>query len=292
MLVKRNILLYFRDRRNVIFSLYAVFFMIGIYLLFLGRNMEAALRNMLEVDASFNVGPVMTAIVLAGMVASTAVTSGQIGIFRFVADKEGAARDFFTTPITRRKILASYVIGAAIIGLIMTVATLMISLVYLAANGGIVIGVSMLARLSLTAILTALCANAMVFLFTTFAKTRESYNAMANLISSMIGFILGVFIPIGQLPGTVGWVIRLFPLTHGASMFRQVLADEALYGLFYAVHAPPEYLEAFREFFGVALRYGDFVSSFWFSAGVLAVSAIIFYGVGLWMISHKKVVIS
>ena len=292
MLIKRNILIYFRDRRNVIFSLYAVFFMIGVYLLFLSRTMEAALRNMLELDATFNIGPIMTSIVLAGMIASTAVTSGQIGIFRFVADKEGPARDFFTTPISRRKIIASYVIGAAIIGLIMTGATLAVSLVYLAINGGVTLGGNMLARLALTAALTALCANAFVFLLTTLAKTRESFNAIINLVSAMIGFMLGVFIPIGNLPDSVGWIIRLFPLTHGASMFRQVLADEALYSLFYTVQAPSEYLEEFREFFGIALRYGGFVSSFWFSAGVLAAAAAVFYGVGLWIIAYKKVVLA
>jgi len=288
MLIKRNMLLYFRDRQNVFYSMFAVFLMLGLYLLFLSGMMENNLRAAMGVGEDFNTGSVMTGIVLAGMVATTSVTSGLVGIVRFVADKESAAWDFFTTPISRRNILFSYVIGAALIGLIMTVVALFISVGYLALNGNNVLNPRSVGLLFITAVLNALCANALVFLLTSIAKTREAFSSLNTIVSSLIGFLMGVFIPIGNMPDAVAWVLRLFPLNHGASMFRQVLAGDALYNLFYTVNAPAEYHEQFRLFFGVALQYGDFTSNFWFSAAVLAVSAVVFYGISLAIMSKNK----
>ena len=290
MLIKRNMLVYFRDRSTVIFSLYAVFIMIGLYILFLGRIMEQALQSILAgAGAAANIpsGPVMTSVVLAGIVASTAVTSGMFGIYRFVADKESAAKDFFTTQISKRKIVFSYVVGAALIGLIMASAALAISLIYLAINGNNVINLQNLGRLAVTAILTALCANSMVYLISVVAKTREAFMGLTNILTTLIGFLMGVFIPIGNLPDTVAWVLRLFPLSHGASMFRQIFADEVLYELFAYVNAPPQYLEEFRLFFGVVFRFGDYTTSFWFSAAVLAVATVFFYGMSLVVMRGK-----
>ncbi|MCL2198901.1 MAG: ABC transporter permease [Defluviitaleaceae bacterium] len=276
-LVKRNMLVYFRDGRNVFFSLFSVMLMVGMYVLFLGRSMEQALQSMIGTDLSH--GPVMTSIILAGMAATTSVTIGMIGIYRFVDDKEGAAKDFLTTPISRRKIIFSYVTGAALIGLIMTTAILTISIFYLVLNGSNILTVNNVFRIIVTAVLTTLCANSMVFMLTTITKTRESFSSLITLVSTIIGFAMGVFLPMGNMPHTVARVLHFFPLNHGASMFRQIFADEKLANLFAGV--PVEYLHEFRMFFGIALQYGDYVSSFWFSAGVLAVTAVVFYGLSL-----------
>jgi multidrug/hemolysin transport system permease protein len=289
MLVKRNIQLYFRDKVNVFFSLMAVFIMIALYVLFLGNMMEDSLRSVIggEIDP----GPIMTSIVMAGMVATTSVTAGLQGIYRFIADKERAAKDFFTTPISRRKILVSYVTGAAIISILMSSAALVICLVYLtifSTNGGGLITVPNVARLFLTIVLTAICSNSMVFFLSSLTRTREAFNSLSAILGTLIGFFMGVYIPIGNLPEWVQWILRFFPLNHGASMFRQTLADEKLTNLFAEMHAPAEYLLEFRLFFGVAFQYGDYVSGFWVSAAVLAITAVVFYLLSLVVVSKRK----
>jgi multidrug/hemolysin transport system permease protein len=286
MLVTRNIKLYFRDKENVFFSLLAVFIMIGLYVLFLSSMMENALRN--TVGGDIDPGPIMTSIVMSGMIATTSVTSGLAGIYRFVADKERAARDFFTTPVSRTKILISYVTGSVIISVIMSSAALLISLIYLTVRGSSLISPQNMGMLSIAILLTAICSNSMVFFLTSLTKTAEAFNSLSTILGTLIGFFMGVYIPIGNLPDGVQWVLRLFPLNHGASMFRQVLADDKLTDMFYEFNAPPEYLENFRRFFGIVFDYGGFSSSFWFSAAVLVVTAVVFYILSLAVVSRRK----
>ena len=278
MLVKRNILLFYRDRANVFFSLLAVIIIIGLYVLFLGDVAEQALRQQLGFDSD-KIGVVMAGMTMAGMVAVTSVTSslGAVGIG--ISDKERAAKDFYTSPAPRGKITLAYVFGSAAVGFIMTLAALVIVLAYIALSGGAMPGAAGFARMFLASVLSVLCGNAIVFFVSTFVNSQNAFASLSTVVGTLIGFLMGIYIPIGQLPEAVGWVIKCFPMSHAASMFKQALSDGELAALFR--DAPPESLEAFRETFGVVFRYGDFVSGFWFSALVLAATTVLFYAASL-----------
>jgi hypothetical protein len=83
---------------------------------------------------------------------------------------------------------------------------------------------------------------------------------------------------------------KCFPMSHAASMFRKILADDELSTLF--ADAPPETLENLREFFGVVYTYGEFTSGFWFSAAVLAVTTVAFYVLSLQILRQVGGIIS
>ena len=274
MLIKRNLLLFFRDRANVFFSLLAVFIILGLYVLFLGDMMEQSLREQLGFDSD-KISVVMASLTLAGMVAVTSVTSGLGAVVVSISDKEMAAKDFFTSPVSRGKIMRSYMIGSAIVGFIMTFAALIIVLAYIALNGGVLPNGLGFMRLLLTMALSVLCGNSIVFFLSVFVKTQNAFTSLSTVVGTLIGFLMGIYIPIGQFPEAVQWVVKCFPMTHAASMFRQILADSELAVLF--ADAPPEALDGFRKTYGVVLGYGDYVSSFWVSAAVLAVTTAVLY---------------
>ena len=287
MLIKRSLMLYFRDRQNIIFSLSAVFVMIGMYIFFLASAQEAFLRNVFGLDPSIEIGSVMTSVVFAGMIASTSVTSGMIGLFILFHDKTRAMKDFLTTPVSRRKLMFSYVAGSAIIGFVMTMALMAVCLLYLALNGYIISPQSF-AKLLFTAVLTGACANSLIFLVSTIAKTENAFGSLCSVVATIIGFMMGVYIPIGNFPEAVQWMLRVFPLSHAASMFRQTLADDALYAIFANSTATPQDLLDFRLFFGIAFQYGGYTSTFWFSAMVLAAATIVLYGLSLIVVARNK----
>jgi multidrug/hemolysin transport system permease protein len=278
MLVKRNLLLFFRDRANVFFSLLTVFIIIGLYVLFLGDSMEQSLRERLGFDSE-KIGVTMASITLAGMVAVTSVTGslGAVGVS--IADKERAAKDFLTSPVSRGKITLGYMLGSAVVGLIMTFAALALSMTYIAANGGSLPGAADLARLLPTMVLSVLSGNAIVFFISVFIKSQNAFVALSTVVGTLIGFLMGIYIPVGQFPAAVQWVIKCFPMSHAASMFRMALADGELSALF--ANAPPEVLSDFRETYGIVYSYGGYVSGFWFSAAVLAATAAVFYALSL-----------
>ena len=284
MLIKRNMLLFFRDRANVFFSLLAVFIIIGLYVLFLGDLMEQDLRAAIGFDSD-KIGVVMASVTLAGMVAVTSVTSclGALGIS--IADKEKAAKDFYTSPVSRNRITMGYILGSGAVGLLMTLVALILCVAYIVGGGGSMPDAAAIARLLLTAVLSVLCGNAMVFFVSVFVKSQSAFSALSTVAGTMIGFLMGIYIPIGSLPGAVQWVIKCFPMSHAAGMFKQILADGELSALFQ--NAPPEALSSFREEFGVVFTYGDVSSGFWFSAAVLAVTITMFYALSL-AVMHRR----
>ena len=280
MLIKRNLMLFFRDKTNVFFSLLAVFIIIGLYVLFLGSIMENALQADLGLSSD-RIGIAASSLMLGGIIAVTSVTSCLGAMAICIADKERAAKDFFTSPISRKKITFSYIMGSGIVGLIMTLFALVLCLTYIVAKGGNIPNPTDSALLLVTSVLSVLCANAMIFFLTSFSKSQNAFSAFSSVVGALIGFLMGVYIPIGQLPEAVQWIIKLFPMSHAASMYRQLLADGELSALF--AYAPAETLEGFRQFFGVVFAYEDFVSGFWFSALWLVAATAIFYGLSLFV---------
>ena len=282
MLIKRNVSLFFRDKTSIFFSLLGIIIMLALFILFLGESMENILRAYLGNIQS----TAMTRLVLGGMIAATSVTASVGAAGRMVADRDTSLKDFLTSPISRLKITVSYIGSAAIVSFMMTMAILVASLGYLVFRGSKVPTLAEILLLLLTALLCALSANAMIFCIAAFLKSREAYGSVTSVVGTLVGFLMGIYIPIGQLPPSVGWAVRLFPLSHGASMFRMLLADRELSGLF--ANVPPNYLQEFREFFGVTFRFGNVESNFWFSALTLIGTTLIFYTLGFMAMRKKK----
>ncbi len=140
--------------------------------------------------------------------------------------------------------------------------------------------------LLLTTVLSVLCGNAMVYFFASFVKSQNAFSSLSTVVGTLIGFVMGIYIPIGQLPEPVQWIIKCFPMSHAASMYRQIISDGELTALF--AGAPSETLAEFRETFGVVFSYGSYTSGFWFSALVLLISSIIFYALSLYRQRVKK----
>ena len=111
---KRNILLYFRDKTTVFFSLLAVIILIALYVLFLGDMTSKGLPDFPAKKA------VLTTWFIAGILAVTSMTTtlGSFGIL--VEDRANKTyMDFYSSPISRTKLVGGYIISALVVGFIM-----------------------------------------------------------------------------------------------------------------------------------------------------------------------------
>lgn len=284
MLIKRQLLVFFRDRAAVFFSLMSVLMIFALYILFLGNVLAQPLRAFFGDVAGID--NIVGGLMLGGLVAVAALT-GCLGAFEiFVSDKKRASMDFMTSPTSRRKLSLQYVLGSSVVGLIMTLAALVLVMAYLTFNGAPLPGLQNMALLLFTVILSVLCGNAFVFFIIQFVNGTNAYAAVSAVVGSLIGFVAGVFVPIGTMPAAVQWIIRIFPMSHSAAMFRQILVDEQLEQLFYG--APAEYLENFRLSQGITYAFGDLIINFWHSAAVLTLSAITFFTLGLIFMKKRQ----
>ena len=72
----------------------------------------------------------------------------------------------------------------------------------------------------------------MGYMFTTFAKTVESGNAIMQLAQLMMMFLSGIFMPFDLLPGYLKTVMRFIPLTYLADGLRDAVAgNPSFYGV-------------------------------------------------------------
>lgn len=285
-LIKRHLLLFFRDRANVFFSMLAVLIAILLYVFFLADLLAVNIAATVPDAAATQVRTVMSGIILGGTVAVGTVSSSQSGIARMVIDREDVARDFHASPLKRSHLMFSYVMASSIIALIMSGLSLSFTLIYLGIRGaGLPDPISLL-QLVITLIFGVISANSFMVLTALCIKSRNAFSSFGSIMGTLIGFLAGVYIPIGQLPNGIAWLINIFPTAHTASLFRQVLAGNLLNG--FSAYVSEDTLSEIHSLFGITLQLGRLQTNFLISAVYLLATSIIFYALAIWKMKTQK----
>lgn len=268
-LARRNVLCYFRDRASVVFSLMAVIIVVMLYLLFL-RNM--LVESYPDMDG---MPQLIDAWVLAGILGIVPVTTSAGSLQTMVEDRaSGRIRDILVTPMTSAQIAGGYIISTFIVGLVMSTITLAVCVAYLAATGcplsasGVIISAVLLVPSSLSG-------SIVVYAMTSFLRSTGAFSGFFTVVSVLIGFLAGIYMPMGTMPAAMQTIGTLVPASHMAALFRDSLAGDALDGVF--AGAPAETLDSFRAEMGFDLSLGGLQ----FDAGtsmlyVLGITALFF----------------
>jgi multidrug/hemolysin transport system permease protein len=195
-------------------------------------------------------------------------------------------KDIRSSPIPRASIAGGYILSAFIIGMVMCLVTLVLAELYILSNGGALIGAAALLKVLGLLLLSTFSNTALVLFLVSFFQSNNAFATASTIIGTMIGFLTGIYLPIGQLPSAVQWVIRVFPPSHSAVLLRQVIMTEPLAQTFAGV--PAEYLEGFKETMGIVFKFGDTTVTPLMSMGILALSGLVFLGLSILSLSRKK----
>ncbi len=282
-LIKRNLKLFFRDRTSVFFSLLAVFIIIGLYVLFLGNMLVRDLGDILGDNTRF----IIDSWVMAGILAVIAITTTMGALGTMVEDKKDKIlNDFMSAPLKRSQLAGGYIVSSFIIGIIMSIVALIIAEIYILANGGQLLGLMSLLKILGVMLLSVFTSSSMVFFMVTFFKSTKAYNTASTIIGTLIGFLTGIYIPIGSFPSSVQTIIKIFPMSHAASLFRQIMLAEPLSQAF--ANAPAEMLTGFKQTMGIVFFVGDKELSPLINILVLAGTGTVFLFLTIVSISVKK----
>jgi multidrug/hemolysin transport system permease protein len=277
----RNLKIFFRDRAAVFFSLLSALIIIGLYVLFLGdmltSGMKAIPGSRFLVDSW----------IMAGLLSVTSITTtmGAFGIM--VEDKhKKTVKDFTASPVRRSTLAGGYVLSSFVIGVIMTVITFVLAEGYIVIYGGRILDGARLVKLLGVMLLSVIASTAFVFFLVTFFKSNNAFATASMLLGTLIGFLTGVYIPVGELPEAVQYVIKFFPVSHASLLFRQVMMEVPLQTAF--AGAPVQVAKDFRESMGVSYSFGGVEASMAVSLWVLAGTAVIFFLLATWNLSRKS----
>jgi multidrug/hemolysin transport system permease protein len=278
---KRNILLYFRDKATVFFSLLAVIILIALYVLFLGDMTAKGLPDFPAKKA------VLTTWFIAGILAVTSMTTtlGSFGIL--VEDRANKTyMDFYSSPILRTKLVGGYITSAVVVGFIMCMITLLASNVFLFVSGEAVLSFSKMIAAGGLIILSVLASGSMVLLLVSFFKTSNAFAAASTVIGTLLGFLAGIYIPIGGLPDYIQAVVKLFPVSHSAALFRQIIMEESLLEAFST--APVVMKHAFEFDMGMLYDINGKKTTPLFSILYLCGTTLLFFGLSLLVMRRKS----
>lgn len=279
----RNLKIFFRDRAAIFFSLLAVFIIIGMYGLFLGDVWSQNLQD------SGLVAPrqLMDHWIMAGVLAVTPVTTTMGALGMMIEDRtKQLKRDFIVSPIRNWQLIGGYIGSAIVIGILLSVITLGLIEIYLVANGSALLtGVVLLKVIGLI-IFTTMTNTAMVLCFVSFFKSTTAFSTASTVVGTLIGFLAGIYLPLGSLPEAAQLVVKVFPVSHAAALFRQVVMEAPLATSF--ANTPPVAMAEFKTLMGVELAFGEQVVAPWMSIVFLSVTALVFLAIALFNLARKE----
>lgn len=293
-LIKRNILIYMRDKGTVFYSILSTLIILGLMILFLGdmnsKDIVHALEQMggardAEADRA-NADYLIMMWTLAGILVSNTVTVTMTVMGCMIKDEENKRlASFYVAPVKRIYVALSYIFSAWVIGIMMCLITLAAFQGYM-----VVIGQTLLAGTAWLRLLGMIVLNSFVYasaayLIALFVHSMSAWSGLLTVIGTLVGFVGAIYLPMAALPEKVADVLKCLPVLHGAAMMRVVCTAEAVETTFAGL--PTEAVEVFREKMGITVVMGDGPVSFLVQAGYLLVLGLVIIAVAAF-ISRKR----
>lgn len=225
--------------------------------------------------------------IVAGLLAVTSVTTtmGALGIV--VEDRaKKINKDFIASPIRTGSITLGYLMAAYLVGVIMTLVALALGQGYILPNGGQWLLWEDYLKVFVLILLSTFASNALIGFLVTFFNSQSAFVSASTVLGTLIGFITGIYLPIGTLPEAVQYVVKCFPISHAGALFRQVLMSREIDAAFSG--APAQYVLEFEELMGVTYRFGDYTVTPWVSCLILAGTGVLFSILAVAGMSRKR----
>lgn len=281
-LTRRNIRVYLRDRGAVFFSLLSMLIIIALMLFFLGdMHVEEIVDMMGSIpgrDTSCdeaNATVLVLQWIAAGILGINAVTVTLAVYSVMIKDRtEGRLNSIYTAPISRLTISASYILAAWLCSVIICAITLAISEIYCIMQGGE--PYSFLAHLKLLGIiaLNSFTYSALMYLVAMLAKTEGAWSGLGTVIGTLVGFLGGIYLPIGNFSEGIATGMKCLPVIYGAKLFRSIMTADAEAAAFDG--APAEMISEYRLALGTDLEFLGTEISDAASALILLICGIVF----------------
>lgn len=268
-LIKRNLLMYFRDRSAVFFSLLSMIIVIGLMVLFLGNMNKDNVIDLLQqyggqrdVDLdSKNATYLIQVWTIAGLLVVNSLTVS-LTMIGYMVEDEARKRlgSFYVAPVKRSVIAIGYVAASIIVASIICIFTLLIAQGYLFFSGEILFSVEQIIKIIGLIVINVFVYSSILFLVAVFVHSISAWSALGSIVSTLVGFVGAIYLPMGMLPNSVQTILKYIPILHGVSLFRKVCTEVALANTFTGI--PIEVKEGYQRYMSITVDFdGNLVSA-------------------------------
>lgn len=229
-LVARSLKIFLKDKISVFFSLLAPLIVLVLYVLFLGDLQMDGIKSAFEgapIDEKL-LKNFVDSWMLAGVVSVACVTVSFSAQSIMIQDKEkGVLNDMLASPVARGIIDAGYLISNFVVTLCICLIVLAVAFIYMAIAGWTLSFVDVVLLIALT-VMSVLSASILSTLVCSAMKTNSQHSAFVGIISAVIGFIMGAFMPLNMFPEAVQYITLFVPSTYSAALYRNLFMRGAL----------------------------------------------------------------
>ena len=247
-LLKRDFLLYFRNRSGVFFSLLGALISFLLYIIFLQKNLMDAWSQLPDNKSLLNNW------LMGGTLAVTGITTSFTALTQMVQDRENQVdQDLFLTDLGSWGLQLSYLISSLIISFVMQAFMLIVMSLYFQE----IPAMSKLFEISLIMLLSSLLSTLVNAHLIYHFQSVDSLGKLATIVGTASGFLVGTYVPMGILPNFAQVLMKCTPATYLASLYRQVLMKEQLETTFMGNSS---LLEEFQEKLGIRLNWQNLLT--------------------------------
>ena len=277
-LLKRNFILYFRNRSGVFFSLLGALISFLLYIIFLQKNLTDAWSQLPDNTNLLNNW------LMGGTLAVTGITTSFTALTQMVQDRENQVdQDLFLTDLGSWGLQVSYLISSIIISFVMQVFMFAVMSLYFKESPVI----SHLPEITLIMLLSSLLSSVVNILLIYRFQSVDSLGKMATIVGTASGFLVGTYIPIGVLPDFAQIIMKCTPATYIASLYRQVLMKERLEIAFSGNNS---LLQEFQEKMGIQINWQELLTKeeTYFIVVIISLVAILLWLLFVKVFSKRK----
>ena len=277
-LLKRNFILYFRNRSGVFFSLLGALISFLLYIIFLQKNLTDSWS---QLPNSTNL---LNNWLMGGTLAVTGMTTSFTALKQMVQDRENQVdQDLFLTDLGNWGLQASYLISSIVISFVMQVFMYAVMSFYFKESPVI----SHLPEIALIMLLSSLLSSLVNVLLIYRFQSVDSLGKLATIVGTASGFLVGTYIPIGVLPNFAQIIMKCTPATYIASLYRQVLMKERLEIAFSGNNS---LLQEFQEKMGIQINWQELLTKeeTYFIVVIISLVAILLWLLFVKVFSKRK----
>ena len=235
-LIKRNLLLFFKDWQSILFSLLTSIIVLVLYLLFLKGTFVRAMQSAMEqypglasMVSETDIDMFANLLLLTGILGSAMISVPFSCITTLVRDRASKVDyDILATPLKRGQIIFAYFVSAVLSSTLLTGFILAIGLVGISLQGDTHLNGIQLVKAFAVVALGSISASAIFMIVVLFFKSVSACEAFFGILSAASGFVIGAYIPISQFSNGVQTVCNLFPASQITIMLRNILLNGLL----------------------------------------------------------------
>ncbi|MBU1020232.1 MAG: ABC transporter permease, partial [Firmicutes bacterium] len=225
--------------------------------------------------------------IMAGIITVSTVTVPLSAIGTLINDRTtGVLNDFYTSPVNRNLLALSYLISAWFIAFVMVFFNFIIGQVYVLSTGGELLGFIPTIKMIGAILISIMSFSSLFFYIALFMKTANSFSTLATIMGTFVGFLGGIYIPIGVLGKNVQAVMNLLPTAHSVTLIRNIYMEGAIEKVF--ANAPQEAFDNYSYIYGLEVNIGDYTMSPLLLIISMLVFGAVFYVLSVMKLSKSK----